>query len=476
MPHKFKKEKIIDLVRRPHLSDFPYHLSRNPVTKFRKYKIAQEISSTSTLEQKNMSLISRLRYTCKFKKTKLFADRSPTVSTITRTKNMQNMHSITEPTSTLESTENISKSNHTLLIYIDGLSPCLFESNLENSTVMRNTNKIFRSGFMHNKYFSTAEWTLPNLVSMFSGLLPSQHAITNSGSSFGTSYLEPEFINIFQYLSRFNIKTNIFSAVPYMNPNFGFNLGTDYFFYHKNLPAKKLIPNFRNFFQENKSLLQSSRLDCIFLMDVHHKLDGTLSKWDLEYEPFIPNISENTRLSIQDTKNLISRAIETDLILKDLLDEEVLEFYDHLVLVSDHGSARLRKSQELCVDDARTRTSFCLKSKSNFFLDTNRNLSLSALPRVISKLYNLPNFPTYISEESDLVFTQAIFPDLPYRLRIRTDNKYFDFVSERFWTNHQSFEEDLNEFLEQLPIQYRDSKSLYYFKSQLNFKKITNCS
>ena len=307
---------------------------------------------------------------------------------------------------------------------------------------------------------------------MFFGLLPSQHGLTNSGSNAKSSYIIPKYPNIFQFLSKYGVTTNIFSAVPYMNPNFGFHLGTDKFFYHKNLSSRELLPKFLGFVKERKIELNQSYLDCVFLMDVHHKLNGNLAKWDSAYSKYVESISQKTRLSFRDTRNLISRAIELDEFLKTLFDKELIEYYDHVVLISDHGSARLRENQELCVDDARTRATFCLLSKRDFNVDNDKPLSLAALPSVISRLFDLPIFPSPWTEKNEVIFTQAIFPKHPYRLRIRTRDEYFDFVGEQFWLDHQAFESDLKDFLDRMSINLGYSKCMEDFKTQLDFKHL----
>lgn len=474
MLNKTLARNILDLIKKPHLSDFPYHLFTNPIGQFRTYRMAEEVSITYLYAQNKQysKFYSKLNSFYKFKKTKYFSDRSPPVPSITYTQRTQTKNQVAGRDENLQAIEIGSKKISTLLIYVDGLSPCLLETSQGENAVMKNTSEIFKKGFIHNKYFSASEWTLPNLASMFLGLLPSQHGLTNSGSNSKSPYLIPKYPNIFQFLSNYGIKTNVFSSVPYMNPNFGFHLGTDKFFYHKNLSSRELLPQFRNFVQERKIELNQSYLDCVFLMDVHHKLNGNLAKWDSAYSKYVENISQKTRLSIHDTRNLISRAVELDMLLKTLFNHELLEHYDHVVLISDHGSARLRESQELCVDDARTRATFCLLSKSDFTVDTNNTLSLAALPTVISRLFELPIFPSPWTEENDVIFTQAIFPKHPYRLRIRTQDKHFDFIGEQFWLDHQSFEFDLKEFLDRVSIHLGHSKCIEDFKKQIDFRHL----
>ncbi len=458
-------KKLQDLIRRPHLCDFPYYWDDNPIEKFRVYSFSQESSYTyfPDVIEKRFKFISKLNSVIKFKKTKFFSDKCKPVATITSTYSTQFNDSL-EVIKNLKIDNGDSNKLNTLLIYVDGLSPCLLYGNEKVGAVMKRTHNKFKGGYIHEKYYSAAEWTLPNLASMFLGKLPSQHGLTNSESNYKTPFVIPRSQNIFQYLSRFGVSSSIFSSVPYMNPNFGFHLGTDNFFYHKNLCAKKLLPIFSSFVKNRDNSLNKSHLDCVFLMDVHHKLDGNLAKWKPLYDQFVESVSQSTRLTEFDTKKLIARAIELDECLNTFLDNEVLEFYDNIILVSDHGSARLRENQELCVDDARTLATFCLLSKCGTTIDKTKILSLASLPSILSRSFKLPIFPSLWSEENDVIFTQAIFAKLPYRLRIRTQEKYFDFVGENFWTDHGAFKSELNEFLYHVSSVLDGSKCVGYFK------------
>ena len=470
MIQKFLFQKIFDLVKQPHLSDFPFYLKDNPIRKIRTYTDAQETSYTQLYlpQLDSHEFVFILKSIFKFRKTKFFSDRTPPEATITLSTSIQVKDVFNKSDKNFSTIKSPSKKINTLLIYIDGLSPCLLENNQNSGSVMKNISEIFKDGFIHNKYFSASEWTLPNLASMFLGILPSQHGMTTSRSDGKSSFIIPKFQNIFQYLSGFGIKTNIFSSVPYMNPNFGFQLGTDMFFYHKNLHSRKLFSHLHTSIQNRGQKTTESHLDCIFLMDVHHKLDGNLAAWDPKYDQYVKLVSQKTRLSTYDARNLISRAIELDNSLKTFLDGEVLKFYDNIVLISDHGSARLRENQELCVDDARARTTFCLTSKNGMTIDPNKVLSLTALPTILSRLYELPMFPSLWTEQNNLIFTQAIFPKLPYRLRIRAENQRFDFISDNVWCNYDSFKLEFSEFLDSVSSATGDTIEIENFKSQFN--------
>lgn len=95
-------------------------------------------------------------------------------------------------------------------------------------------DKIAEEGILFKNAISPSPWTLPSHVSMFTGLYPSEHGLTEDNISIGkniyalrTQYTHHHFLP--EILKKEGYKTVGFSNNPWISHNFGFDKGFDFF-------------------------------------------------------------------------------------------------------------------------------------------------------------------------------------------------------------------------------------------------------
>lgn len=85
-----------------------------------------------------------------------------------------------------------------------------------------NLDRIAASGVLYEQAISAANWTLPSMASIFSGLYVAQHG-TNSQHQF----LEPRFTTMAEVFQQAGYRTALFSAGGWVSETFGMNRGFD---------------------------------------------------------------------------------------------------------------------------------------------------------------------------------------------------------------------------------------------------------
>lgn len=430
--------------RRPHLVDFPYFLLSNPLAGERVYSKHLEASETKTMGAESFVAPSKKS----FFRTAFFAQKSKSVWTHTQVRKFGQSTKLLTSSFTSENKKgNTSIPSSVLFIYIDGLSPFLLLPNHLGKVVMEFTASLFGEGFVLRNFFSAGEWTLPNIASMLYGRQPSSHGLYLPDHAIKKSFVTPRETSIFQHLSNCNVKTTIFSANPYMNPNYGFHLGTKEFFYKKNATGKEILSLFRSHTNKQTNIDFVSRFDALFFMDIHHDLGENYGERTKPTRELIESVTSLTRLNSVDAQQLIKRAESLDILLEKELQSEILQKYDSVILISDHGSARLREEIELCLDDARTRTTFAISNRKRISIDPETFVGISAVPSILSAVFGSEPFPSEWDYMDELVFSESIYPKLPYRLRLRNANFCWDFSSDAFWSNKNHFIGELERFL-----------------------------
>lgn len=95
-------------------------------------------------------------------------------------------------------------------------------------------DKIAEEGILFKNAISPSPWTLPSHVSMFTGLYPSEHGLTEDKISIGKNIYSVRTQRPFRYflpeiLHREGYRTVGFSNNPWVSHNFGFDKGFDFF-------------------------------------------------------------------------------------------------------------------------------------------------------------------------------------------------------------------------------------------------------
>ncbi len=104
-----------------------------------------------------------------------------------------------------------------------------------NKATTPHIDTIAGEGILFANAISSSPWTLPSHVSMFTGLCPSQHGLTEDNILFGKNiyglskkHTFPHFLPTI--LKKEGYKTVGFSNNPWVSRNFGFDKGFDFFY------------------------------------------------------------------------------------------------------------------------------------------------------------------------------------------------------------------------------------------------------
>lgn len=303
-----------------------------------------------------------------------------------------------------------------LVIYVDGLSSYWNEEINLLQYLLPETYNYFSNSTVYENYYGTGEWTLPNYASMLTGALQNSHGNIHSAKQKNELKNISNFPLIHEYLAREGYKTNIVSAVPYINPNFNFHFGTENFIFAKNNNSKKII----ELYQYTEAELASSNITWLHFMDVHHRL-GETDYSDHKVSPEIVDLlMENFRFSKNDAVNFVSRAHNLDGNLAQLFNLDSTKKYENIVLVSDHGSVRLSNAWEKCLDDARTKTTLIVKQKNQKNLRFIKEvLNHQSLIEIFCGVLNVkvPDLTEF--QLKNFIVIQSIYAGKSYRARIK---------------------------------------------------------
>jgi hypothetical protein len=139
-----------------------------------------------------------------------------------------------------------------IVIILDSLNSDLLYKNLNK---MKYTKKFFKTSDHYCNFFTNAEWTVPSLTSIITGLHPSKHCFTDLKSSHNFDFNNYND-NIFSYYKKNNFKVHLLTRSKGHNPHFNFDINLDSFFYYPYIIGnesfdKKIIKNTCDLLRKN---------------------------------------------------------------------------------------------------------------------------------------------------------------------------------------------------------------------------------
>lgn len=312
-----------------------------------------------------------------------------------------------------------------LVIYVDGLSSFINQKSNMMSKLMPNTNTFFHNATIFENYYGTGEWTLPNYASLMTGKLQNSHGFIFSSKKRSRLKYSAKFPLLHEYLEEIGLNTNVISAVPYVNPNFGFHHGTENFLYAKNLNAKGIIEWYEYFEKKH----ERNNVTWLHFMDIHHKLRGSDGASSDSNAELVNELVTQFRFAKEDAQNFISRARNLDSNLERLFSLDFTHKYENVILVSDHGSTRLNKEWEKCLDDARTKTTLITRNKrQNGQIYVGDLVNHLSFPKIVMELLGIEHSKIQPKLHEKALLIQAIYEGKRYRARFRDKKVDIDFV------------------------------------------------
>lgn len=359
--------------------------------------------------------LSRFKFFQNFFRNSLVVSENNAVTTITRDLNIKR-------------DSNKSTKKELLVIYIDGLSSFVSKESNVLQYLMPQTYKYFNTSTIYENYYGVGEWTLPNYASLMTGTLQNSHGYIHSAKKRNKVSDKLNHPLIHEYLADAGFVTNVISAVPYINPNFKFHVGTENFIFSKNINSEGIV----QLFQHTEMQSKNHNITWLHFMDIHHKLRGTNDTYFEPNNQLVNELISSYRFTRKDAENFASRARSLDCNLAKLFNMEYTNMYENIVLVSDHGSTRLNTAWDKCLDDARTKTTLMVKKKNQkkhiYIKEQTTHLSFI---RIVCELLNI-KIP-FTEEEflKKFVLIQSIYEGKPYRARIKGPGIDFNFVGSK---------------------------------------------
>jgi hypothetical protein len=251
-------------------------------------------------------------------------------------------------------------------IFIDGLaSEAVNEKNLDD--LMPNTAKYFSEGSIFFNSISAAEWTLPSVPVLFSGLYSINHMMCNAHEelTLGCGY---EIIS--EYYKKNGYTTAQVCSNFRKSPGYNYMKGFDRTLYKNSMNCKESI---FNTVEHLRAFSETSNYVWLTLFDLHDFLDG------------VPDISNQveSKIGLHDYKADTSKSVyqvfdnnmksryeiemkRVDFYLKilfDYINENYVDDEVVLSICSDHGQSYLNDKDEI-LSEGRIVVPMMFKSSS----------------------------------------------------------------------------------------------------------------
>ncbi len=366
-----------------------------------------------------------------------------------------------------------------LSLFIDGLANTAIENNLEE--LMPNTYKFFSKGYVNNNCFTTGDWTLPSVSSIYTGKSTLNHGLyhpTNHYELNGNNKLFPEY---FREQGYFTAQINNDWRIT---PTYGYFQGMDrilYQMYSGGFTAGEVIAEtveHLETFKDNNHYLWVSLMD---LHDIADEINNDLMsqvKIDPKYRQS-KNLGVTSVLSEYDENKIAKYDVELkriDLHLASLYNylESTFGLENVIVsLVSDHGQTYL-KHDEFLLHEPKRKVPFMLVGGD---IQPKVSNEICAITDIFPTIANLTGVKVDNQEGvvlkdfggngREYAMTETLHPNQPYLVAI-TDNEFiFRFKTKANVTENTLV--DLENYEAWLIDKESETDVSYVYKDKLNY-------
>ncbi len=323
-----------------------------------------------------------------------------------------------------------------LAMFIDGLSSKVVNSDTFHE-LMPNTSKYFDNGLLSFDSYSSSNWTLPSVASLFSGLYPKNHKMNDGGK---VLRLGEDYKIISEFFSDEGYLTGQICSNFRKNPGYNYVKGFDRTLYRNNMRCEEVVANaidHLNAFKQRDNFLW------LTLFDTHHFLSGVpdisiQSKMDISLHDYSFSSVKSVHTCYDSRKiELYKLELERiDLYLGMLFNYIKDNYKDDDVLISicsDHGKGFLGESEDL-LSEHRVKVPMLFKSNNKHDIDFKGfSQGVDFLPTLLSlaEIDHNNNFDgrdlTKVRPEYSL--SEVIYPNDYYRATIFDKKHIFNCVS-----------------------------------------------
>lgn len=326
-----------------------------------------------------------------------------------------------------------------ITIFVDGLSNSAIEGKLHE--LMPYTYKFFSNGYINNNCYTTGDWTLPSVSSMYTGKTTLHHGLYHPTNHFELNSNNQLFTKYYQQKGYFTAQINNDWRVT---PTYGYLEGMDRILYQNyagGFTAGEVVAEaieHLETFKENKHFLWISLMD---LHDVADEINNDLMsqiRVSAEYRQN-RNLGATSVLSSYDPNKI--KKYEAEL---KRIDIHLSNLYNYLesslgkeniivALVSDHGQTYF-KQDDFLLHEPRRKVPFMLAGGNIENKVSDELCSIIDVFPTISKLagVKVDNQEGVVLKDfggngRDMAITETIHPDQPYLVAITDAEHIFRF-------------------------------------------------
>ncbi|MGN7478785.1 sulfatase-like hydrolase/transferase [Solibacillus silvestris] len=326
-----------------------------------------------------------------------------------------------------------------ITIFVDGLSNNVIEGNLQR--LMPYTYNFFSNGYINNNCYTTGDWTLPCLASMYTGKTTLNHGLYHPSNHFELNQNNDLFT---KYFKNSGYMTTQINNDWRTTPTYGYLEGMDRVLYQNyagGFTAGEVVMETIEYLETFKS---NNHFLWISLPDLHDVADEINN--DLMSQVNVSakyrqnkNLGTTSVLTSYDPHKIKKYEAElrrVDLHLSTLYNYLSSSFHkDKMIvaLVSDHGQTYLSQDDFL-LHEYRRKVPFMLTGGKIQQKCSNELCSIIDIFPTIAKMANVELnshegvvLKDFGGKGRDIAITETIHPDQPYLVAITDDQHIFRF-------------------------------------------------
>jgi hypothetical protein len=323
-----------------------------------------------------------------------------------------------------------------LMIFVDGLAMEVLNKSKLLKT-MPNTARFFSSGAILKNNFSTSDWSLPSLASIFTGLSTIEHKLWHPSH---LTALNPKAPYLPKQLKEIGFNNFQISSNWRQSPFYGYAKDFDRSLYLRNATDEESI---KKFLENDEKLKNTKRFFFLTLFSLHRNNEAQLDFFSngIDFkESFKSSIRKSVDLEFKNELN------ENYLNAIRYMDNQLCTLYEYLsdlsnnssvtvMMVSDHGQSFIRQQKYNSVlTESRVKVPIFIYSKkvqNSNYLNVTSNTDI--LPIAMSLVDDATGKKPLLNKINSnrplrqIALSESIYPKKPYELLLVTDKSKYHF-------------------------------------------------
>jgi len=367
-----------------------------------------------------------------------------------------------------------------ITLFVDGLANSVIEEKLHN--LMPRTYNFFSNGYINNNCYTTGDWTLPSVASMYTGKTTLHHGLYHPSKHFE--------LNKYNHLFTKNFQENGYLTTQINNdwrvtPTYGYLEGMDRILYQNYAGGFTAGEVVGEAIEHLETFKNNNHFLWISLMDLHDVADEINN--DLMSQVNVSakyrqnkNLGATSVLSSYDPNKI--KKYESELKRVDLHLSSLYSYLESsfgkeniiVALVADHGQTYL-KEDDFLLHEPRRKVPFMLAGRKVEGKISNELCSVLDIFPTIAKLIDIKLdsnegvvLKDFGGKGRDTAITETLHPNQPYLVAITDTEHIFRFktksnVTENGLVDLEHYEAQLLDLktLDDVSVQFIDKLEKY---------------